>query len=497
MKSILRLCLALVFLCWHAAMSHAATNLGLFTDHTDVGTVAQAGTVQYQPADGVYQVTGGGENIWSTNDAFHFVWKKLTGEVALTAEIRFAGTNGNPHRKACLMLRQSLAADAVYADVALHASGLTALQYRAAPGAPTTEIQSDLAAPERLRLEKRGDYVALFLASAGGAWQPAGQLRLPFAAPFYAGLAVCAHDNQTNAQARFSNVELVTLPPAAQVAPALASVLEVVSLADGRRRVVYQTTNHLEAPNWSRDGSYFLFNGGGKIFKLPVTGGAPQPLTLRPDVKCNNDHGLSPDGTQLVVSGEAAPGEGSRIYRLPVAGGAAQLITPRAPSYWHGWSPDGGTLAYCAARNGQFDVYTIPAAGGEETRLTDTPGLDDGPEYSPDGKHIYFNSDRTGRMQIWRMKADGSEQTQITTDDYNNWFAHPSPDGQWLVLLSYPKEVTGHPPGKDVSLRLLALADGNVQVLATFFGGQGTINVPSWSPDSKSLAFVSYQRIYP
>ena len=135
--------------------------------------------------------------------------------------------------------------------------------------------------------------------------------------------------------------------------------------------------------------------------------------------------------------------------------------------------------------------------GGEEQRLTTAPGLDDGPEYSPDGRHIYFNSDRTGLMQIWRMKTDGSEQEQMTKDKYNNWFAHPSPDGRWIVFLSYPGDVKGHPANKDVMLRLMPARGGPIEVLAKLFGGQGTINVPSWSPDSQRVAFVSYQPVHP
>ena len=173
-----------------------------------------------------------------------------------------------------------------------------------------------------------------------------------------------------------------------------------------------------------------------------------------------------------------------------------QSITTLGPSYWHGWSPDGATLAYCAERNGEFDIYTIPAAGGEEKRLTTAKGLDDGPDYSPDGKFIYFNSDRTGMMHIWRMKADGSDQQQVTFDEFNNWFPHPSPDGKWLVFLSYEKEVTGHPANKPVRLRLMPAGGGPTQDLARLFGGQGTMNVPSWSPDSRQVAFVSCELIW-
>ena len=209
--------------------------------------------------------------------------------------------------------------------------------------------------------------------------------------------------------------------------------------------------------------------------------------------RCNNDHGISPDGQWLAISDQSQEQRRSLIYILPIAGGTPRRITQLAPSYWHGWSADGKTLAYCADRGGNFDIYAIGIDGGEEKRLTTAEGLDDGPDYSPDGQYIYFNSERTGLMQIWRMKADGSEQTQITRDEYNNWFAHPSPDGKWLSIITFEKDVKGHPANKDVTLRLVPVGGGEIQVLAKLFGGQGTINVPSWSPDSRRLAFVSYQ----
>ena len=187
------------------------------------------------------------------------------------------------------------------------------------------------------------------------------------------------------------------------------------------------------------------------------------------------------------------------MYVVPIGGGRPRRVTKYFPSYWHGWSPDGKTLAFVGQRNGDFDIYTIPVTGGDETRLTTAPGLDDGPDYSPDGKYIYFNSERTGHMQIWRMHADGSAQEQITFDDFNNWFPHISPDGKWMVFLTYGADVTGHPENKDVMLRLMPLdpksSDKKIAVLAKLFGGQGTINVPSWSPDSKQVAFVSYMLV--
>ncbi len=305
---------------------------------------------------------------------------------------------------------------------------------------------------------------------------------------------MCAHNNDRIERALFTNVELIEGASPAAGTKKMISTLEIVPLASKDRRVVRTTTNHIEAPNWSRDGTSLFFNSrAGRIYRVPVTGGEPQLIDTAFATRCNNDHGISPDGAMLVISDQSQGDRKSRIYTLPVGGGPPKRITEAGPSYWHGWSPDGATLAYCAERNGEYDIYTIPAGGGGETRLTTEKGLDDGPDYSADGQWIYFNSDRTGLMQVWRMRTDGSQQEQVTRDDFNNWFPHPSPDGKWLVFLSYENDVKGHPENKDVTLRLMPLVGGKIEVLAKLFGGQGTINVPSWSPDSRRVAFVSYQ----
>ncbi len=466
---------------------------GLFTAHTDIGAPKQAGTVAYDSATGTYTVGASGQNMWAKNDSFHYVWKQVDGDIALAADISFVGQSPEAHRKACLVIRQTLDSDSAYADAALHGDGLTSLQFRGAPGDVTREVQSSVPAPRRLQIARIGDTVYLSLAGADGVLHPSGcSVRLPFKGPFYIGLGVCAHNADAFETAVFSNVE-IGAPPAS--VKAVRSSLETVTIASGDRRSVHHTNELIEAPNWTPDGHALYFNGGGRIYRLPLAGTAtPELIDTGFAVKCNNDHGLSPDGSTLVISDQTKDGH-SRIYTLPAAGGAPKEITPKAPSYWHGWSPDGQTLAYCAQRDGKFGIFTIPVAGGAEKRLTITDGLDDGPDYSPDGKWIYFNSDRTGRMQIWRMHADGSAMEQVTKDEYNNWFAHPSPDGKWLVLLSYAPDVSGHPADKDVMLRLMPVAGGEITVLVKLFGGQGTINVPSWSPDSLKLAYVRYQPV--
>ena len=473
-----------------------AKNLGIFEGHGDVGTVLHPGSVRYDEGTKAYTVAGSGDNMWSTRDAFHFVWKKASSDLSLTADISFLGQGGAPHRKACLMIRQSIDADAAYVDVALHGDGLTSLQFREAKGAATHEVQANVSAPSRLRLEKRGKYALLYLAAKGEEPRFSGAaVRLQLQEPFYVGIGVCAHNKDVTETAVFSNVELSTTLPGPTKSPMLYSALETQTIASTDRRVVYVTPSRIEAPNWLRDGRMLIFNSAGRIHRIPVAGGKPETIDTGFATRCNNDHGISPDGTLLAISDQSQGQRKSLIYTLPISGGTPKLVTAAGPSYWHGWSPDGQTLVFCGERGGEFDVYSIPTGGGKETRLTTAKGLDDGPEYSPDGRYIYFNSERTGRMHIWRMKPDGSEQEQVTFDDYNNWFPHPSPDGRYIVFLSYEKDVSGHPPNKDVTLRLMSLNSRKIDVLARFFGGQGTINVPCWSPDGRRIAFVTYQLI--
>lgn len=265
----------------------------------------------------------------------------------------------------------------------------------------------------------------------------------------------------------------------------------------GERTVLQEFDYLIEAPNWSPDGKFLTFNSNGRIFKFDLETKESREVFTDFVTNCNNDHVLSPEGDHIAVSHGTKEDGKSRIYTVPLTGGVPRLITPLAPSYLHGWSPDGKTLAYCAERNGEFDIYTIPVDGGEEKRLTDAPGLNDGPEYDSAGEYIWFNSVRTGLMQAWRMKADGSEQTQMTFDEnWNTWFPHISPDRTKVVMLAYRKGDAApgeHVPHKHVELRLMDAAGGPVQTVVRLFGGQGTINVNSWSPDSKKFAFVSYR----
>ncbi len=480
-----------------AADAPRAAALGEFEHATDVGKIALAGASEFLPASGQYKIAGSGANIWAKEDAFQFLWKKLSGDLVFSMDATWPSPGKDAHRKVCAMVRAGLERDAAYVDVAVHGDGLIELQYRKEKGGDTFGVRTPIKAPATVKLERDGDVFTVSVAKNGGAFQPVGALSLALPDPVHVGLAVSAHNATVRETALVSNLVLknrVAQPGEKRVRE---TSLETLVVATGERKLIHRERSIFEAPNWSRDGKRFLINRAGGIFTIPVTGGEPQQLNTGAVERNNNDHGLSFDGKWLALSSGGGP-EGSRIYVVPATGGEPRLVTPTGPSYWHGWSPDGQTLIYCARRNGNFDIYRIPTAGGAEERLTTAEGLDDGCEFTADGAKIYFNSERTGVMQIWRMNPDGSGQAPVTTDpDFGDWFPHPSPDGKWLVFLSFDKSVKGHPASQNVLLRLIPLTGGKPKTSATLFGGQGTINVPSWSPDSTQIAFVSYRHVLP
>src|SRR5882724_8400680 len=313
---------------------HPPTGASIFEGHGDVGNVLHAGSVEYDAAKRSYTIAGSGENMWFASDAFQFVWKKMSGDVMLTADISFLGKGVNEHRKAVLMIRQSLDADSPYADAALHGSGLTSLQYREENGAATHEIQANISAPARLRIEKRGAYFSLWLAKEKGEFHLAsGSTRIVLKEPFYVGIGVCSHDKDIVERAAYSNVELKTAAPTAVAASTLYSTLEIITVASTDRRVVYVAPERFEAPNWMPDGKNLLFNRNGRIEKIPVTGPVSTSMLLNGKTvkllateeldtgfatRCNNDHGISPDGTQMVISDQSQDEHRSLIYIVPI-----------------------------------------------------------------------------------------------------------------------------------------------------------------------------------
>lgn len=274
------------------------------------------------------------------------------------------------------------------------------------------------------------------------------------------------------------------------------SLLETVDIQTGQRTILREFDTVVSAPNWTSDGRHLIYDSRGRLYTYELATGAIGKIDTGFASDCTNDHLLSPDNTQLAISHFTNEDATARLYLLPPAGGSPTLITANGPSYLHGWSPDGKRLAYCGERGGQFDVYTISVNGGPETQLTNEPGLDDGPEYSPSGEHIWFNSVRSGLMQIWRMEADGSNPTHTIKEDANCWFPHVSPDGKWVAYIAYGKDdVTAgdHPPNRNIEIRLIPADGGVSKTIVKLFGGQGTMNVNSWSPDNRTLAFVSYR----
>ncbi|NNE87444.1 MAG: TolB family protein [Silicimonas sp.] len=275
----------------------------------------------------------------------------------------------------------------------------------------------------------------------------------------------------------------------------MRSSLEIFELATCDVRVVLQTDRLIEAPNWDAARGALIVNGDGLLYRVSIASGEMQQIDTGRLVHLNNDHGISPDGTQLVVSDHIRP-RGCLIYRLPIEGGKPTPVTKEPGTYWHGWSPDGARLAYCGLRDGRFDIYTLPTIGGEELKLTEA-GHNDGPDYAPDGEWIWFNSDRTGHAQIWRMRVDGSAQEQMTDDEFVNWFPHPSPDGRHILYVAYPPGTDAHPRNKDVRLCLMSPDGGDRREVLRFNGGQGSINVPCWAPDSGAFAYVRYAPFRP
>jgi hypothetical protein len=490
--------LAVMLACQATSHPIHAVELGVFENSTDVGQIELKGSAEYLADQAQYRLSGSGKNMWFTEDAFQFLSKKLSGDLVFSMDVSWEGAGKEPHRKVGAMVRQTLDADSPYVDVAVHGDGLIELQYRTVKGGTTYAARTPIQAPATVKLERDGEVFTASVSQAGAPFQTVGAVSLALSDPVYVGLAVCAH-NATNLEtALVKNVKLEHRSAAAGEKRVRETSLETLVVATGERKTIYRDRSVFEAPNWSPDGKLFYFNRAGGIWTLPVAGGEPLQINTGVATKNNNDHGLSFDGQWLAIS--SGSGEnGSKIYVVPAGGGEAREVTPTGPSYWHGWTPDGKTLTYCAKRNGNFDVYTIPTAGGPETRLTEAEGLDDGPEYTADGRKIYFQSERTGGVpKIWRMNPDGTAQEPVTADEqYADWFPHPSPDGKSLVFVSFDKSVKGHPANQNVVLRLMPLAGGKPKVIATLFGGQGTINVPSWSPDSTQIAFVSYRHVLP
>ncbi|KAJ3027741.1 hypothetical protein HDV00_010918 [Rhizophlyctis rosea] len=479
-----------------------------FEAHADVGNPVQKGSVSYDSSKDEFTIVGAGDDMWAERDAFTYLYRKIKGDFIATARARWVGGNAaDMYRKFGWIARESLTADSPHANASVHGDGHICLHWRRTHGGTTEEINNDYNGPDVVQLERRGTTFTMSTAKFGEPFVVDKVEDLVLPEELHLGLYVCAHSNELTETVVFDNVR-ITVPAPVHFKPYvdyIGSRLEVLDIATGHRETLLTVPHNIEAPNWNHKTNSLIYNSSGLLYNFDLATKQSTQIPTDFATKNNNDHLISPDGTQLGISHHSQDADGkSLIYVLPITGGTPTQVTPQGPSYLHGWS--GNTLIYTAEREGNFDIYSTTVEPNHtynpttftETRLTHTPpdSLEDGSEFSPSGDLIYFNSTRTGLMQIFTMQPDGSDQKQLTPKDdaFNNWFAHPSPDGKKIVIISYGQDVKArdHPYYKHVMLRVLDADGGNLRTVAYLYGGQGTINVPSWNKEGTKVAFVSH-----
>ena len=473
--------------------------IGVFDDHQDIGAVKHEGNVSYHSDDQEYLIEGSGANMWFGDDQFQFLWKSIQGDFILRAKVSFVGEGADPHRKLGWMVRNNFHADSEHINASMHGDGLVSLQYRKQRGGDTEESVSTDSLPDIIQLERRGNNFIMGTAKMGQPLHKVTVENLELNNELFVGLYVCSHNADVVEKAIFSNVRIIKPfdDSKEQYENYIGSRMEVLDVENLERKVLFSSDHSIQAPNWTTDGKALIYNSNGYLYRYDLASQKTTMLNTGFADRNNNDHVLSFDGKQMAISHHDDDDNGdSAIYTLPVEGSDAPVRVTKTglgASYLHGWSTDGETLLFTGNRNGQYDIYSVDIATGEETQLTDTPGLDDGPEFDPEGKYIYFNSNRTGTMQLFRMLPDGSKVEQLTFDELNDWFPHISPDGKKILFVTFGTDVDSgdHPFYKHVYLRMMSVDGGEPKILSYLYGGQGTINVPSWSPDSKKVAFIS------
>jgi len=490
------------------SITFAQQRIGIFDSNKDIGNPKNKGAATYDAASQTYTLKGSGYNIWFERDEFNYLYNSIGGDFIITANVEFIGNGTEPHRKIGLMVRESEDESAASINATLHGDGLTVLQWRELRGAYMRDPEDQIFTPKNkyniLQLERSGNTITMRAAHQGEPMQTIGSHTMTsFRDSVLVGLFISSHNADVVEQAQAWNVR-IDRPVADNYNPGregwLGCRLETMNVFDGKRKVIYEKNGRFEAPNWMPDGKNLLINMDGSLYTIPVEGGELTRVNTGSANRLNNDHVISFNGKLLGISSsrEGKPGGGSTVYVLPLGGGEPKLITEETPSYLHGWAPNNREVVYVATREGNptYDIYRKSIDGkSNEVMLTNTGNGDhvDGCEYSPDGKYIYYNGSESGTMQLWRMRPDGSAKEQLTFDEYNNWFPHISPDGKWMIYISFPPEipVNSHPSYKRVTLKLMPIAGGAPKAIAYLYGGQGTINVPSWSPDSRHIAFVS------
>ncbi len=484
-----------------ARAAHSGAELGEFAAQSDIGLVTPHGNARYSATNDTYTLTGAGANTWYHVDDFHYLWKKMSGDVALTAEIRFPPVTyhhePDPHRKGILMFRQTLDSGGIYADAVVHGTGMTALQYRRERGANSQDIEINIGAPQLVRIEKRGDAFTLYLSMQGEPLHPAGaSIALHLQEPFYVGLGVVSHDVDTVDQVEFRRVHLQALPPLTKGAPRVRySTLRTIQTEDQFRRamVIRTGTALMQSANWlPHNPNIYVYEGGHMLaipYLDPAAGGTARVIDTGSLVDCSGNYGLAPDGRSLAVSCAQAHGGPHQVYVLPASGtGTPRQLTQGAQSFFHAWSPDSRTIAFTRGGASKADIFTVTAAGGAARQLTNDT-INDGPDFSVDGKFLYFDSSRSGQTQIWRMRTDGSAAEQVTDDDCRNSSPHPSPDGKSLAFLAQPAG-SGDTIG-EAAIKIVTLNDGLIRTLTQLQGNRDSFSMYGWG-DNNHVAFVSY-----
>jgi hypothetical protein len=491
----------------------APASLGIFQGTLDVGrpSVVGPGAVRYDPRSRSYEVTGGGANMWGAADHFRYLWLKASGDVALEASVRFTDSQpdsgeAQPHRKAVLAVRGALDSSAVYADAALHADGLTSLQWRDAPGAATHEVQSAVTAPTRLRIEKRGDYVSMYVAEGTEPLRPSGgAAKLALGASFYLGLGVTAHDSTRIETATFTDVRVERLAPIPE-GGAVISTIETISLRSKDRRVA--AVESQPAPSfgvwWYPDTTRMLYyrNAPEHLSRVQAdlpgrpasTARVATPQHVRTGIADCRQCQTADTGRRWTLRDDAAHANPLLELSWTESASAAFVSGNADPELGMiaRWSSDGSSLVFASLKDNQ--IHVVRARSRAPTRIT-SQGRNADPVFAPDGRAIYFSSDRSGRWQLWRVNADGSAPEQLTRDDANNTHPYPSPDGRSVAFLTFDGAAGDRAPLRDARLRLLSLADGKIDELAKLLGGDSSLAAYPWSPDGQYLAFVSYQRV--
>lgn len=477
-----------------------AEPLGQFMATTTLGAEKLQGNFIYAEDSQHYTINNPSGLGFTSDEQFHYAYNQQAGDFILRAKIAFGQSATNTRRKVGFALRENLAATSPGIQAVVDTSGLTTLEFRERESGPWQHYRLPVSAPDILQIERRGDTFIFSAAKQGEPFQVTSVSQVKMGPTIYAGLSY--FPAQTDASVTFSNVRII-LPAAPNFRPYqdyIGSNLEILDMRTGNSRIIFRSPDSIQAPNWTRDGKFLIYNSKGLLYKYDLKRGNSQVLNTGFATANNNDHVLSWNGQQIGISHHAVDdNKRSTLYTLPLTGShkPTQINAKGAGrSYLHGFSPDDKQLIFTGERNNEYNIFTIDLRTKKETQLTFTRTLDDGAEYTPDGKTIYFNSNRTGLMQLWRMQADGSDQQQVTFDNYNNWFPHISPDGKKLVFLSFMTDIDpgDHPFYRQVYLREMPISGGQASIIAYVYGGQGTINVPSWSPDGASIAFVSNTR---